>query len=116
MADTRIGVLGLGYVGLPLALAFSRLHTTIGFDVDESRVAGLKSGSDVTGEVDAAQLQASELTLTANPADLAVCSVYIVTVPTPIDADRRPDLHPLGAASGTIGELLKPGDIVIYES
>ena len=116
MDTERIGVVGLGYVGLPLALALSRHHTTVGYDVDEARVAALRGGSDATGEVNASELSASELNITSDPANLTDCNRYIVTVPTPIDADRRPDLHPLGAASGMIGEMLSPGDIVIYES
>jgi UDP-N-acetyl-D-galactosamine dehydrogenase len=116
MSSKSIAVLGLGYVGLPLALALSRQHQTLGFDVNSKRIAQLRAGEDSSGEVDSAQLTESALTLSDDAADLASCDIYIVTVPTPIDQDRRPDLHPLGAASGLIGESLQTGNIVIYES
>ncbi len=116
MSDNTIAVLGLGYVGLPLAMALSQKHNTLGFDVDAERVAQLQQGQDSSGEVDSETLAAAGLQLSHDPKSLAGCNIYIVTVPTPIDPDRRPDLHPLGAASGLIGEVLKPGNIVIYES
>jgi UDP-N-acetyl-D-galactosamine dehydrogenase len=116
MSSKSIAVLGLGYVGLPLALALSEKHKTLGFDVNEKRLSQLRSGTDSSGEVDSAQLTQTTLQFSADSADLAEANIYIVTVPTPIDKDRRPDLHPLGAASGLIGESLKSGDIVIYES
>jgi len=116
MKDKRIAVMGLGYVGLPLALALATRHQTLGFDINEQRLEQLRQGEDRSGEVEAQRLTGTSLELSSNPADLADCDIYIVTVPTPIDADRRPDLHPLGAASGLIGESLQPGNIVIYES
>jgi UDP-N-acetyl-D-galactosamine dehydrogenase len=116
MNDKRIAVLGLGYVGLPLALALATRHQTLGFDINEQRLEQLRQGEDRSGEVETQRLTGTSLQLSSNPADLANCDIYIVTVPTPIDKDRRPDLHPLGAASGLIGESLQAGNIVIYES
>ncbi len=116
MSKHHIAVLGLGYVGLPLAIALSKRHAVTGFDVDEQRVAALNAGYDSTSEIGDSEIATSSTRFTANASDMADCSIYIVTVPTPIDGDRRPDLHPLGAASGTIGEMLASGDIVIYES
>ncbi|MDJ0877242.1 MAG: nucleotide sugar dehydrogenase [Halieaceae bacterium] len=116
MSEARVAVLGLGYVGLPLTLALARHQPTLGFDTNPARVAQLQAGRDSSGEVDASELEDTAAVFSAVPGDLDNCDIYIVTVPTPIDADRRPDLHPLGAASGMIGEVLKPGNIVIYES
>ncbi len=116
MSTKSIAVVGLGYVGLPLALALSKQHQTIGFDISEERISKLRLGEDITGDVAAELLSSSALTLSNSSEDLAAVDIYIVTVPTPIDAGRRPDLHPLGAASGLIGEALQPGNIVIYES
>jgi UDP-N-acetyl-D-galactosamine dehydrogenase len=116
MSSKSIAVMGLGYVGLPLALALSKIHPTTGFDINKERVARLRRGEDITGEVAAELLTEAELTLSDNSDDIADIDIYIVTVPTPIDRDRRPDLHPLGAASGLIGESLQPGNIIIYES
>ena len=113
----RIGVIGLGYVGLPLAVAFGAQRPVVGFDVSEARIAALRAGEDVTREVSAEELGgAGQLVLSSDPSDLADCAVYIVTVPTPIDAHKRPDLGPLLAASRTVGAVLKKGDVVIYES
>ncbi len=110
-------MIGLGYVGLPLAVGLSRHFPTIGFDIDSGRVQQLQAGVDRTGEVSAAELrQATQLTLSDNCRDLAESTVYIITVPTPVDANNLPDLQPLEAASVTIGRLLKPGDVVVYES
>ncbi|MDQ6646248.1 MAG: Vi polysaccharide biosynthesis UDP-N-acetylglucosamine C-6 dehydrogenase TviB, partial [Pseudomonadota bacterium] len=93
LEDTRIGIVGLGYVGLPLAVEFGKLYATIGFDVNAKRIGELRDGHDGTLEVEAAELAASShLRFSANPDDLRDCNVYIVTVPTPIDAARRPDL------------------------
>ena len=115
--STRIGIIGLGYVGLPLAVEFGKHYPTTGFDINKSRVAELRSGKDNTLEVDEEELkQASQLTYSTSPDDLARCNVYIVTVPTPIDHIKRPDLSPLQSASRTVGKLLKKGDIVIFES
>ncbi|KRT18050.1 Vi polysaccharide biosynthesis protein VipA/TviB [Pedobacter ginsenosidimutans] len=118
----QIAIIGLGYVGLPLAIEFAKKYQVIGFDTNESRVAELNQLKDRTNEANLEDLQAvldgSELglTLSANLADLAACSIYIVTVPTPIDHLKRPDLQPLIAASKMLGIVLKAGDIVIYES
>lgn len=113
----RLCVLGLGYVGLPLAAAFGAVHDTLGYDLDAGRVAELKRGHDRTLELDADEFaRASKLRFSADPADLAGCNVYIVTVPTPIDSARRPDLGAVIAASRVIGAQLKPGGVVIYES
>ena len=112
-----IGLVGLGYVGLPLAVEFGKQYDTVGFDVHEARIAALREGHDATREVSPDELAAAtRLQLTTRAADLARCNVYIVTVPTPIDAARRPDLRPLVAASETLGTVLKPGDTVVYES
>ncbi|MFU8877770.1 MAG: nucleotide sugar dehydrogenase, partial [Wenzhouxiangellaceae bacterium] len=115
--ETRIGIIGLGYVGLPLAVEFARKFPVIGLDINPRRVAELSEGLDGTGEVAADELAAAEnLQVTSEPADLADCNVYIITVPTPVDEAQRPDLRPLQSASRTVGGLLKPGDTVIYES
>ena len=115
--QARIGLVGLGYVGLPLAVEFGKQYDTVGFDVHEARIAALREGHDATREVSPDELAAAtRLQLTTRAADLARCNVYIVTVPTPIDAARRPDLRPLVAASETLGTVLKPGDTVVYES
>lgn len=113
----RLAIIGLGYVGLPLATEFGRVLPTVGFDINPTRIEELGRGQDRTLEVDAEELAASRhLTLTANPDELADCNVFIVTVPTPIDIHRRPDMGPLLAASHTVGRALGAGDIVIYES
>jgi UDP-N-acetyl-D-galactosamine dehydrogenase len=113
----RIGVIGLGYVGLPVAVAFARVFPgTVGFDVSRARVEALRRGHDATGEVDDATLRDCGLLVSDDPAVLDGTDVFIVTVPTPIDADRRPDLSALRAASRTVGRHLAPGAIVVYES
>ena len=115
--DLRLAVIGLGYVGLPLAVAFSAQRPVLGFDISAARIAALNGGHDDTLEVSDEELRrADRLSFTADPAELARCTVFIVTVPTPIDRNKRPDLGPILAASATIGRVLKPGDIVIYES
>jgi len=112
-----IAIIGLGYVGLPLAVEFAKHRPVIGFDTNTSRIAALHEGQDATREVTAEELQsASHLTLTSNADDLKQATIFIVTVPTPIDAHKRPDLTPLLRASETVGTVLKKGDIVIYES
>ena len=112
-----IGIIGLGYVGLPLAAAFGRRFQTVGFDIDESRVAELREGVDATLEVSSEALSDAEgLSFTTRIQDLKSCTFFIVTVPTPIDRSKRPDLRAVIAASETVGEVLKPGDIVVYES
>ncbi len=115
--DTKLAIIGLGYVGLPLAVEFGRILDTTGFDVNESRVAELRAGRDSTLEADTKDLRAAtKLSFTTQASDLSECTVFIVTVPTPIDAHNRPDLTPLKSASETIGSVLKSGDLVIYES
>ena len=117
LKDSRIGVIGLGYVGLPLAVAFGRKFPTLGFDIDLNRVAELQSGQDGTLEVSPAELaEVADLTYSSSTADLAACNTFIVTVPTPIDRHNRPDLRPLESASHTVAEALSEGDVVIYES
>ena len=112
-----IAVIGLGYVGLPLAVEFGKSRPVIGFDINACRIDALRAGHDATLEVSKDELTtADQLTFTSDPADLAAASIYIVTVPTPIDAHKRPDLTPLLKASEMIGGILKRGDIVIYES
>ncbi len=117
-SDTiTIGVLGLGYVGLPLAVAFGRRYPTIGYDLNGQRIEALRNGIDVTREVDGAELaEATQLHFSNNREDLAACTYFIVTVPTPIDTSKRPNLQPLVSASEIVGRFLKSGDIVIYES
>jgi UDP-N-acetyl-D-galactosamine dehydrogenase len=113
----KIAVLGLGYVGLPLAVAFGAEHEVVGFDIAAERVAELKRGEDRTLEVSPADLKGAKgLTFSADPAALAGCNVFIVTVPTPIDAHKRPDLGALMAASRTVGAAIARGAVVIYES
>ena len=115
--EVKLAVVGLGYVGLPLAVEYGKKRSVIGFDINTKRIQALKAGHDHTLEVEDAELaQAKGLTYTADRADLAAANVYIVTVPTPIDAYKQPDLTPLVKASETIGAVLKRGDIVIYES
>ncbi len=117
LQDIRLAVVGLGYVGLPLAVEFGRKRSVVGFDINERRIADLKAGNDFTLETSQEELAAAErLTLTTKPEDLHDCNCYIVTVPTPIDEHKRPDLTPLVKASETVGKVLKKGDIVIYES
>ena len=113
----KLGIIGLGYVGLPLAVEFGKKRSVVGFDVNPKRIEELRSGVDTTLEVDAAELsQVSQLSFSTNLEDLRACNCFIVTVPTPIDEHNRPDLTPLIKASQTIGQVLKLGDIVIYES
>ncbi|SDO28680.1 Vi polysaccharide biosynthesis UDP-N-acetylglucosamine C-6 dehydrogenase TviB [Vreelandella arcis] len=113
----KIAVIGLGYVGLPLAVAFGEKREVIGFDIKTKRIAELKQGVDITREVSIQELAAAgKLSFTASLDDVADCSVYILTVPTPIDEFKTPDLIPLMKASESVGKLLKAGDIVVYES
>src|SRR5690554_2562386 len=115
--NVKIAVIGLGYVGLPLAVEFGKHYPTVGFDINQKRINALKEGVDSTLEVSREEMaEASQLSYSYNPADLGDINVYIVTVPTPIDNHKRPDLTPLIKASETIGKTLKQGDIVIYES
>jgi len=113
----KIAVIGLGYVGLPLAVEFGKKRSVVGFDINGDRIKELQSGVDNTLEVDGPELaSAKHLSFTSNPEDIVDCNVYIVTVPTPIDRHKRPNLTPLVKASQSVGKLLKKGDIVIYES
>ena len=115
--NDRIAIIGLGYVGLPLALAFGRHLTTVGYDINIDRVQQIQAGNDYTGESSASQIEsATLLTLTCDLSDLSSCNTYIVTVPTPIDGDNQPDLSLLISASESVGGLLSPGNTVIYES
>lgn len=115
--EERIAVIGLGYVGLPVALAFARkFKNTIGFDVKASRVDSLRRGVDATREVDASALSGSSLEITSDPRALKGSSFFVVAVPTPIDGEHRPDLTPVLRASETVGAALSPGSIVVYES
>ena len=113
----KIGVIGLGYVGLPLAVEFGKIIDTIGFDINQGRIEELKKGVDRTLEVESSELKNSNhLTFSSNPNDLKSVNYFIVTVPTPVDEFHVPDLRPLQSASKTAGSVLKKGDIVIYES
>ncbi len=115
--DLKLSIIGLGYVGLPLAVEFSRKRPILGFDINQRRIDELKSGNDFTLETTQEELAAAkDLSYSTNPDDLRTCNCFIVTVPTPIDEYKRPDLTPLIKASETVGKVLKKGDIVIYES
>ncbi|WP_295393404.1 Vi polysaccharide biosynthesis UDP-N-acetylglucosamine C-6 dehydrogenase TviB [uncultured Thiodictyon sp.] len=115
--NVRVGVVGLGYVGLPLAVEFGKRYPTIGFDINGERVAELLAGRDSSLEVEPDDLRgATHLSYTESAAEIADCNVYIVTVPTPIDAHKSPDLGPLESASRMLGGVIAPGDVVVYES
>ena len=129
MSAIKIAIIGLGYVGLPLAVEFAKKYPVIGFDINQNRVNDLKQANDATLEISKEDLNSvlretiaftpnnpTGLYITTDPGDLATANYYIVTVPTPTDKNNRPDLTPLLKASETIGKVLKPGDIVIYES
>ena len=117
LKNRKLAIIGLGYVGLPLAVEFGKKRAVVGFDINAKRVAELQSGQDHTLEVEPSELQqATQLSFTTDAQSLKACDIFIVTVPTPIDAHKRPDLTPLIKASETIGKVLKKGDIVIYES
>ena len=117
LRNLRVGVIGLGYVGLPLAVEFGKRFNTIGFDVKQDRVDELRRGHDATLETTPEELAAAtRLACTTRLADLRECRVFIVTVPTPIDEYKRPDLTPLVKASESVGQVLKKGDVVVYES
>lgn len=124
-SNTKIAIIGLGYVGLPLARLFATKHAVVGFDINQTRVNSLKSGTDTTFEVDDVTLQkvllnqpgdAVGLYCTTDIKDISDCNYYVVTVPTPVDKNNRPDLTPLYRSSETVGSVLKKGDVVIYES
>jgi UDP-N-acetyl-D-glucosamine/UDP-N-acetyl-D-galactosamine dehydrogenase len=113
----KVGIIGLGYVGLPLAVEFGKLLDTVGFDINQERINELKSGHDRTLEVEAHELkQATKISYSCDVSDLKTATYFIVTVPTPVDEFKTPDLSPLISASKTVGAVLKKGDIVIYES
>jgi UDP-N-acetyl-D-galactosamine dehydrogenase len=117
LRNCRIAVVGLGYVGLPLAVEFGKRFDTVGFDVKPERVAQLRAGRDTTLEVTSEELKSAQrLSFTTEPTDLKRCRVFIVTVPTPIDGYKRPDLTPLVRASETVGKVMRSGAVVIYES
>ncbi|WP_235040401.1 Vi polysaccharide biosynthesis UDP-N-acetylglucosamine C-6 dehydrogenase TviB [Vreelandella profundi] len=117
LEDIKLAIIGLGYVGLPLAVEFGKKRSVIGFDINQSRIDALRKGHDSTLEVESDEMkEADQLIFTATITELESANVYIVTVPTPIDEHKQPDLTPLYKASETIGKTLKHGDIVIYES
>ena len=117
LKDVKIGMIGLGYVGLPLAVEFGRKMPVVGLDIHQPRIDELKAGKDSSLEVEPEELiKATHLSFTSNPDELKDCNVYIVTVPTPIDNHKRPDLSPLIGASQTLGKLIKKDDVVIFES
>ncbi len=117
LKNVKLGIIGLGYVGLPLAVEFGKKYSTLGFDINAQRVNELKQGHDFTLEVSSEELAGSGLiSYSANVDDLKACNVYIVTVPTPIDQHKQPDLTPLVKASAMLAKVLSKGDIVIYES
>ncbi|KAA0874517.1 Vi polysaccharide biosynthesis UDP-N-acetylglucosamine C-6 dehydrogenase TviB [Nitrincola tapanii] len=113
----RLGIIGLGYVGLPLAVEFGKYRPVVGFDINTRRIAELQAGEDLTLEVEAEELASAQyLSYSSDPEALRACNVFIVTVPTPINGQKQPDLTPLIRASETLGRVIKTGDIVIYES
>jgi UDP-N-acetyl-D-galactosamine dehydrogenase len=117
LESTRLAIVGLGYVGLPLAVEYGKRYDTVGFDINRARIDELHAGRDNTLELDAAELaEATRLRFSSDLEDIRDCNVFIVTVPTPIDNAKRPDLTPLIKASETLGKVIKPGDVVVYES
>lgn len=117
LSDIRLGIIGLGYVGLPLAVEFGKTRSVLGFDINPKRISELGAGHDFTLETEPEELRAAKhLVFSTQLEDLRACNCFIVTVPTPIDAHKRPDLTPLIKASETVGKVLKKGDVVIYES
>jgi UDP-N-acetyl-D-glucosamine/UDP-N-acetyl-D-galactosamine dehydrogenase len=117
LKDTRIGIIGLGYVGLPLAVEFGKHYQTLGFDIKASRIEELKAGRDSTLETTAEELVAAKkLSFTTDKSELRQCDTFIITVPTPVGKNNRPVLAPLKGASETVGSVLKRGDVVVYES
>jgi UDP-N-acetyl-D-galactosamine dehydrogenase len=112
----RIGVIGLGYVGLPVALGFARKFPTVAFDIRPERVSELRKGRDDTGEVGESELRSCTATFTADERDLAGCTFFVVAVPTPVDKNNRPDLSPVEAASRTVGRVIGKGAVVVFES
>ena len=116
MHDKVVSVIGLGYVGLPVAVAFGKQKKCIGFDINKQRIEELKSGIDSTNEITSEELQSSNITFTTTPSDIAKADFHIISVPTPINSSKQPDLTPLLKASETIAPHLKKGDIIVYES
>ena len=115
--SNKIAIIGLGYVGIPLAVEFGKSTSTIGLDIDKSRIDELNSGFDRTLEMSKVNLESSKhLTYTTDINDTSECNIYIITVPTPINSKNQPDLTPLLKSSQSVGSVLKKGDIVIYES
>ena len=114
--DYRIAVIGLGYVGLPLAVRFGMKYNTLGFDINESRINQLNQGKDITNEITGEEISNSkQIKFSYNEEDLKDSNIYIVTVPTPINRFREPNLNPLINATETIGKYLNKGDIIVYE-
>jgi len=117
ISNCKIAIIGLGYVGLPLAMAFAKQYSVLGFDINESRITELEAGQDSTRELTPSDLSAAKnITYSADPERLQDCNVFIVTVPTPVDSSKRPDITALRAASALVGNQLSHGDVVIYES
>ncbi|MGL6555340.1 hypothetical protein ACSZNH_00620 [Aeromonas dhakensis] len=117
VSKAKVGIIGLGYVGLPLAVEFGKQRETIGFDINQHRINELSSGNDSTLECSNLELkEATYLIYTTALEELRECNVFIVTVPTPIDDHKQPDLTPLIKASETLGRVIKKGDVVVYES
>jgi UDP-N-acetyl-D-galactosamine dehydrogenase len=117
LSNIKLAIIGLGYVGLPLAVEFSKIRSVVGFDINQKRIDQLNAGQDSTLETEPEELLAAQfLSFTTSPSDLQACNCFIITVPTPIDQFKRPDLEPLIKASETVGKVLKAGDLVIYES
>jgi UDP-N-acetyl-D-galactosamine dehydrogenase len=114
--NLRIGIIGLGYVGLPLAVEFGKHFRVIGFDINNKRISELKRGIDRTREIEPAAFENTLLSLSSNIKELKSCNFYIVTVPTPLNKFKSPDLTFLISASKSLGEILKKNDIVVYES
>lgn len=117
LTEVKLGVIGLGYVGLPLAVEFGKYYPLLGFDINQGRIEELRAGIDRTLEVSEGELKhAAHFRFSCDPVDLRACNTYIVTVPTPVDRHKQPDLTPLIKASETLGKVIKKGDVVIYES
>ncbi len=112
----RVGLVGLGYVGLPLAVAFAQTDRVVGFDINAKRVRELAAGMDETHEADAAKFAKADILYTSDPADLKSCTAIVVAVPTPVDKEKHPDLEPVRRASETVGKILQPGMLVVFES
>ena len=114
--NRKISIIGLGYVGLPIAVAFSRSTKVIGFDISQNRIDELKNGIDRTDEVSSAELKTSNINFISNFKELSEADFHIITVPTPVDDKKQPNLKSLFLATETLGKILKKGDIVVYES